>query len=269
MWTASRCRRCSAWSPTWMIGSSTRRARSPPRISGAGTGRRPRCARPSPGSAAQAPRPGRSSRSHCPDMIRQGARSDHRHRTRPRCRPRSGPGPPPGPQGTPRAGQAVHPRQISFTAARRAAITATRNGAATASLPSPLTAATRDAILRQDLGRRHVTVDRDRHRDHKTKAWQVFPAAGRGITTRKAPATITVCGPISPPEPSPRPHPRRQLPPPARGTGRQPGATSRSHPCAANTITVRSSPRRAPPNASQTRNRSSTWHARTSRAWAC
>ena len=135
-------------------------------------------------------------RSHCPDMIRQEhaawitatelVRAVARAAARPAAPARKGR----------RAGQAVHPRQISFTATRRAAITATRNGAATASLPSPLTAATRDAIL-HDLGRRRVTVDRDRHRDHKTKAWQAFPAAGRGITTRKAPATITVCGPIA------------------------------------------------------------------------
>ena len=51
--------------------SNTRRARWPPPISGGGTGRRPRCARPSPRSAAPASPPGRSSGPHCPDMIRQ------------------------------------------------------------------------------------------------------------------------------------------------------------------------------------------------------
>ena len=35
------------------------------------------------------------------------------------------------------------------------------------------------------------------HRDHKTKAGQAFPAAGREITTRKAPAVITICGPLA------------------------------------------------------------------------
>ena len=40
-----------------------------------------------------------------------------------------------------RAGQPVRPREISFTAARRAAVTTARNGAATASLPAALTAA--------------------------------------------------------------------------------------------------------------------------------
>ena len=95
-----------------------------------------------------------------------------------------------------RAGRPVHPREISFTAARRAAITTTRNGAATASLPGPLTAASRDAAL-HDLGKRRVTIDRARHRDRKTKARQAFPAAGRGITTRTAPAWITVCAPLA------------------------------------------------------------------------
>ena len=48
-----------------------------------------------------------------------------------------------------------------------------------------------------DLGRRRVTVDRGRHRDHKTKARQAFPAAGRGITTRTAPARVLICGPLA------------------------------------------------------------------------
>ena len=95
-----------------------------------------------------------------------------------------------------RSGQPVHPREISFTAARRAAITSIRTGTATASLPAAITAARRQATLR-DLGRRRVTIDRDRHRDHKTKARQALPAAGRGTATRKAPATITLCGPIA------------------------------------------------------------------------
>jgi len=100
-----------------------------------------------------------------------------------------------------RVGQPACPREISFTAARRAAITAARTGAATASLPTAslpaaITAARYHDTLR-DLGRRRFTIDRDRHRDHKTKARQAFPAAGRGITTRTAPAAITVCGPIA------------------------------------------------------------------------
>ncbi len=95
-----------------------------------------------------------------------------------------------------RAGQPVQPREISFTAVRRAAVTTVRNGAATASLPAALTTARRGDTIR-DLGRRRVTVDRDRHRDRKTKARQAFPAAGRGTATRTAAARITVCGPAA------------------------------------------------------------------------
>jgi len=95
-----------------------------------------------------------------------------------------------------RAGQPVQPREISFTAARRAAITTTRTGTATASLPAAVTAARYHDTL-HDLGRRRFTIDRDRHRDHKTKARQAFPAAGRETTTRKAPAIITICGPLA------------------------------------------------------------------------
>jgi len=95
-----------------------------------------------------------------------------------------------------RAGQPVQPREISFTAARHASVTTTRNGTATASLPAALTTASRDTALR-DLGRRRIVIDRDRHRDHKTKAGHAFPAAGRGTPTRKAAAMITICGPLA------------------------------------------------------------------------
>ena len=135
-------------------------------------------------------------RSHCPDLIRQElaawiagtelVRAAARQAARLAVPARKGR----------RAGQPAHPREISFTAARRAAIASIRTGAATASLPAAITAARRQATLR-DLGRRRVTIDRDRHRDHKTKARQPFPAAGRGTATRKAPATITLCGPIA------------------------------------------------------------------------
>jgi hypothetical protein len=90
----------------------------------------------------------------------------------------------------------VHPRQISFTAARRATITSIRTGTATASLPTALTTTGYHRTI-ADLGRHRITLDRDRHRDHKTKARQPFPAAGRGTTTRTTPATVTVCGPIA------------------------------------------------------------------------
>jgi hypothetical protein len=39
-----------------------------------------------------------------------------------------------------------------------------------------------------------ITTDRHRHRDHKIKTRQPFPHAGRGITTRTAPAHLHVCG---------------------------------------------------------------------------
>jgi hypothetical protein len=95
-----------------------------------------------------------------------------------------------------RAGQPVHPREISFTAARRAVITSTRSGAATASLPAPLTEANRDHAL-ACLARRRVNVDRNRHRDRKTKARPGFPPGGPRLATTTATAQISVCGPIA------------------------------------------------------------------------
>jgi hypothetical protein len=101
----------------------------------------------------------------------------------------------PAPKGK-RTGQPVHPREISFTAARRAIITATHSGAATASLPAPLTAARRDTIL-AGLARRRVGTGRNRHRDRKTKARLCFPPGGPRIPGLTAPAQISVCGPIT------------------------------------------------------------------------
>jgi hypothetical protein len=95
-----------------------------------------------------------------------------------------------------RAGQPVHPRQISFTASRRAVTASVRAGAATASLPAALTAANQDAILAA-LARRRVQVDRHRHRDRKTKARAGFPPGGPRLATRTAPAQISVCQPLT------------------------------------------------------------------------
>jgi hypothetical protein len=95
-----------------------------------------------------------------------------------------------------RAGQPVHPREISFTAARRAVTASVRSGAATASLPAALTAANRDAIL-AGLARRRVQVDRHRHRDRKTKARPGFPHGGPRLVTRTTPAQISVCQPLT------------------------------------------------------------------------
>ena len=95
-----------------------------------------------------------------------------------------------------RAGQPVHPRQISFTAARRAIITTTRTGAATASLPAPAITASRVRVL-AGLARRRIDVDRHRHRDRKTKARLGFPPGGPRIPAQTAIAQISICQPIA------------------------------------------------------------------------
>ena len=95
-----------------------------------------------------------------------------------------------------RAGQPVHPRQISFTAARRVIITTTRAGTATASLPAAAVAASRDRAL-AGLARRRVDVDRHRHRDRKTKARLGFPSGGPRIPAQTAVAQISICQPIA------------------------------------------------------------------------
>jgi hypothetical protein len=92
-----------------------------------------------------------------------------------------------------RMGLAVHPREISFTAARRTTIATTRTGAATASLPPALlTAAAHQALTA--LARHRVVVDRNRHRARKTKARLGFPTTGPRVPTRTAPAQISLCG---------------------------------------------------------------------------
>jgi hypothetical protein len=94
------------------------------------------------------------------------------------------------------AGQPVHPRQISFAAARRTVITSVRSGVATASLPSQMITARRERIL-AGLARRRVQVDRCRHRDRKTKARPAFPHSGPHLITRTTPAQISVCQPLT------------------------------------------------------------------------
>jgi hypothetical protein len=96
----------------------------------------------------------------------------------------------------PRADQPVHPRAISFTAARRTLITTTRTGAATASLPTSTITATAHTAL-AELARRRVVIDRNRHRERKTKARLGFPTAGPHLPTRTAPAQITICNPLA------------------------------------------------------------------------
>jgi hypothetical protein len=94
------------------------------------------------------------------------------------------------------AGHKVQPRQVSFTAARRAALASISSGAATASLPAPMAETFHHDTLRS-LGKHRIVIDRHRHRDRKTKARQAFPGAGRHITTRTATARISVCRPAA------------------------------------------------------------------------
>ncbi len=92
-----------------------------------------------------------------------------------------------------RAGQPVHPREISFTAARRAALATVRSGACTGSLPAAMTTAACRAVTAA-VSRSRITIDRNRHRDRKTKSRPAFPPAPRNLATRTATAAITVCG---------------------------------------------------------------------------
>ena len=92
-----------------------------------------------------------------------------------------------------RAAQPAHPREISFTAARRAAVASVRYGTATASLCAEPARATTLA----GIARHRVTVDRDRHRARETKARGGFRHARRDITTRTATAQISVCGSLA------------------------------------------------------------------------
>jgi hypothetical protein len=95
-----------------------------------------------------------------------------------------------------RAGQRVHPREISCTAARRAVITSARQGAATASLHAQMIAARRERILAA-LARRRVQAGRHRHRDRKTKARLGFPPGAPRPATRTATAEIRICQPLA------------------------------------------------------------------------
>jgi hypothetical protein len=92
-----------------------------------------------------------------------------------------------------RAGQPVHPRQLSFTAARRAAITSIRQGTAAAGLPAAAVAAGTARLLAAVGRARHVT-DRNRHRPRNTKARQAFEKAHRNTPTWIAEAVLDICG---------------------------------------------------------------------------
>jgi Transposase DDE domain/Insertion element 4 transposase N-terminal len=80
-----------------------------------------------------------------------------------------------------RAGQPVQPREISFTAARRAALAAIRHGKASYT------------ALTSALAKCRTVIDRNRHRARKAKCPSAFSHAGPGDTaTRTAEAVITI-----------------------------------------------------------------------------
>ena len=80
-----------------------------------------------------------------------------------------------------RAGQPVQPREISFTAARRAALAAIRHGKASYT------------ALTSALAKCRTVIDRNRHRARKAKCPSTFSHAGLDDTaTRTAEAVITI-----------------------------------------------------------------------------
>jgi hypothetical protein len=81
-----------------------------------------------------------------------------------------------------RAGKPVQPREISFTAARRAILAAIRHGAIAGY-----------TALTSALAKRRTIIDRNRHRARKAKSPCAVPHASRGdTTTRTAKALITL-----------------------------------------------------------------------------
>jgi hypothetical protein len=95
-----------------------------------------------------------------------------------------------------RAGEPVHPRQISFTAARRAIITTTRAGAATASLPArrspPAATASWPSWPAAALTSTDTATATARPRPGRG-----FPAGGPRIPAQTAVAQISICQPIA------------------------------------------------------------------------
>jgi hypothetical protein len=77
-----------------------------------------------------------------------------------------------------RAGQPVHPREISFTAARRAVLAAVRHGVASYTL------------LTSAISKCRTVTERCRHRARKAKARPAFPGAGRDTSGMPEPRGI-------------------------------------------------------------------------------
>jgi hypothetical protein len=122
-----------------------------------------------------------------------------------------------------RAGQPVHPREISFTAARRAVITSTRAGAATASMPAGMITASREHIL-AGLARRRAAAPSWTAAGTATArprpGWASRPA-GRAWPPAPRPPRSASAAP-SPPDPLPRPAARAgpwNRPPPGATAG--------------------------------------------------
>src|SRR5262249_48880046 len=111
---------------------------------------------------------------------------------------------------------------------RRTAIGAIRHGHATASLPRPVIIANYHTAL-ATIGKHRVQVDRNRHRDHKTKTRQPFPNAPAASPPAPPPPRSTF---LASPPPKPSPHPPLLTPHLAGPWNRPPpGATTRPPPC--------------------------------------
>ena len=129
------------------------------------------------------------------------------------------------------AGQKVQPRQISFTAARRAALDSTLSGAATASLPTAITAAMHHGTL-HDLGKRRiVTGTGTGTATAKPKPGKPSPPPGATSPPALRPPRSASAGQPppdrrGPPSPSPVPAPN----PPDAESAARPGATPGPHP---------------------------------------
>ena len=94
-----------------------------------------------------------------------------------------------------RAGQPVHPRQISFTAARRAVIASVRAGAATASLPAASRRRTGTSSWLAWPGAASKSTGTGTATARPRPAWASRRRAG--LATRTAPAEIGICRPLT------------------------------------------------------------------------
>ncbi len=123
-------------------------------------------------------------------------RLDHRHRADPRHRKDRRPAGRPRRQGPPRRPARPPPRDLLHRRPpRRHRLRPARHRNRQPARPQAITAGCRAVLAGR--GRCRVSIDRNRHRDHKTKARQGFPNAPRRMSTRTATAQIAVCGPLT------------------------------------------------------------------------